>query len=123
MENKLGTKNLETVILFVITLILTVIDITKGRVNNVFKRIAKGLLLVSELFALSKVFWLAKEEVNDLNEDEINDLAFKAGKELDIMDTEVAYELTKQAITLIKNTIDFVEKLTQAGKIKAIVGS
>lgn len=120
MKEKFGTDYLKAFLLFVITIITIGVEVASGKFSMLLFRIGKGIQLLGMIRAIGRNWGILKEELNDLSDEEKEDLAYDGGKELDITDTEVARQLTTQAIDLAKGMIDFIDKLKEAGKLKAI---
>ncbi len=119
---KYGTDYLKAFLLFVITIIVIGVEVASGKFSMLLFRIGKGIQLLGMIRAIGRNWGILKEELNDLSDTEKEDLAYYGGKELDITDTEVARELTTQAIDLAKGMIAFIDKLKESGKLKAITG-
>lgn len=122
MEEKFGTDYLKSFLLFVITVIVIGLEVAAGKFSMLLFRIGKGMQLLGMIRLIGRNWGILKNELQDLSPQEEEELAFYGAKELNILDTEVARELTKRAINLAQDLIEFVDKLKEAGKLKAIIG-
>jgi hypothetical protein len=122
MENKLGTNYLRAFLMFCITLIVTGVEIATGKFGRILFRVGKALTILSTLGTIGRNWAILKEEIDDLNDDEIEDLSNDASRELDIVDSETARALTRKGIDIAKNIVGFVDDLRKIGKLPAITG-
>lgn len=117
MENKLGTNYLKVFLIFCVTLIVTGVEIATGKFGKLLFRVGKALTILASLGTIGRNWGILKEEIQDLTDDEIEDLANDASRELNIPDSEVARAVTAKGIEIAKSIIDFVDELKKIGKI------
>lgn len=117
---KRGTTYITTLLMFVITLITMTISLVQGKLGGLFTKIGKGLMLLGQLTTIGRNWGILKEELDDLSLEEEEDLAQRAVVELEINDSETALKITRKAIKLVRDIVDFVEELKKTGKTAAI---
>ena len=119
---KVGVNYLRVFLLFVITLIITAIEIATGKFGKLIFRIGKALTILGSLGQIGRNWAILKQEIDDLSDDEVDSLSLEASRELDIPDSALALEITKRGIKLARDIVEFVDELKSAGKIKQITG-